>query len=61
MGTTVNSLLDGPTASPLQTVISIKIPAEEILSIENLLFSDLRTLKADVTSAMSTLGPFVAI
>ena len=61
MGTTVNSLLDGPTASPLQTIVSIKIPAQEVLSIENMLLSELQVVKANVASAMSTLGPFVAI
>lgn len=60
MGTTVNSLLDR-SAAPIQTVVTVKIPAQEILQIEGMVMSELGLIKEKVASAMSMLGPFAAV
>ena len=61
MGTIFNSLLDAPDISPLQTVVSIKIPAQKLMSVEPQLTSDLQVLHAAGLAVMAKLGPLVAI
>lgn len=61
MGINVNTLLDGLVSSPIQTVVSIKVPAQEILSIDKMLLAELMILKASVSSAMSSISPFATV
>jgi|GEM_PF-2783470 len=54
-----NRSTDKAGVSPLQTVVSIKIPAIEALQIKSELVSDVETIKKIINKVISQLGPLV--
>lgn len=61
MGTAFNRSLDESTASPLHTVVSIKIPAINALQSTSQLMEDIQTLKNSVSKILAKLGPLTSI
>jgi hypothetical protein len=60
MGTTFNRTMDKVGGSPLQTVVSIKIPAIEALELKPQLVADVQTITGATNGVLSNLGPLVS-